>query len=215
MAHVTGHFDESALLARPTAELGRLGSRSLMLGAVGAVGVALGLVTFGDHFADAFWQSYLIGYIFWIGITLGALGILMIQHLTGGAWTMISRRVLEAATRTLPLMAVLFLPLFFNMERLYPWVNPDPNDESMAHVLYLKSIGVDIDVPLRSPAAVEATIYFTVAEALTNVARHSGAEQAHVVVRTPMRGVAVRAAGARPVELPNVPRQPALVIAAA
>ena len=89
MAHVTGHFDESALLSRPTAELGRLSSRSLMLGAIGAVGIALGLVTFGDHFADAFWQSYLIGYIFWIGITLGALGILMIQHLTGGAWTMI------------------------------------------------------------------------------------------------------------------------------
>jgi hypothetical protein len=138
MAHVTGHFDESALLSRPTAELGRLSSRSLMLGAIGAVGIALGLVTFGDHFADAFWQSYLIGYIFWIGITLGALGILMIQHLTGGAWTMISRRVLEACTRTLPLMAVLFVPIVLNMDRLYPWVNPDPNDESMQHVLHLK-----------------------------------------------------------------------------
>ena len=118
MAHVTGHLDEAALLVRPTAELGRLGSRSLMLGAVGAVGVALGLVVFGEHFASAFWQSYLIGYIFWIGITLGALGILMVQHLTGGAWTMVSRRLLEAATRTLPLMAIMFIPIALNMERL-------------------------------------------------------------------------------------------------
>ena len=57
MAHVTGHFDESALLSRPTAELGRLSSRSLMLGAIGALGIALGLVVFGDEFAEAFWQS--------------------------------------------------------------------------------------------------------------------------------------------------------------
>jgi hypothetical protein len=87
---------------------------------------------------DAFWQSYLIGYIFWLGITLGSLGIVMIQHLSGGAWTMISRRLLEASTRTLPLMAVLFLPIWFNLAKLFPWVNPDPADEKLMEVVHLK-----------------------------------------------------------------------------
>ena len=62
----------------------------------------------------------------------------MIQHLTGGAWTMASRRLLEAATRNLPLMALLFLPIWFNLATLYPWVSPNPNDEAMQEVLHLK-----------------------------------------------------------------------------
>jgi hypothetical protein len=98
-------LDEAVLMARPTTELGRLGGRAMAIAGIGIVASIVGYVTAGD----AFWQSYLIGYIFWVGITLGSLGVLMIQHLTGGAWTMISRRVLEASTRTLPLMALLFL----------------------------------------------------------------------------------------------------------
>ncbi|MGN7140151.1 sensor histidine kinase, partial [Streptomyces pseudogriseolus] len=43
---------------------------------------------------------------------------------------------------------------------------------------------VDADVPARCPASVEATAYFAVAEALTNIARHSGAGEARVTVRT-------------------------------
>ena len=42
---------------------------------------------------------------------------------------------------------------------------------------------VDVDVPGRCAASVEATAYFVVAEALTNVARHSGAAHAGVTVR--------------------------------
>ncbi|WKX19864.1 sensor domain-containing protein [Streptomyces sp. HUAS CX7] len=42
---------------------------------------------------------------------------------------------------------------------------------------------VEADVPERCAAAVEATAYFVVAEALTNVARHSGAGRASVTVR--------------------------------
>jgi len=92
MAQGTGtHLDEAMLMTRPSAELGRLSSRAMGIAVVGLAATA------GGYFAagDAFWQSYLIGYIFWIGITLGSLGILMIQHLTGGAWTMPSRRVFK------------------------------------------------------------------------------------------------------------------------
>jgi hypothetical protein len=72
---------------------------------------------------DQFFRSYLLAYIFWAGLTLGCLAILMMQYLTGGAWGIILRRALESATRTLPLLLLLFIPLLFGLHRLYIWTN--------------------------------------------------------------------------------------------
>ena len=72
---------------------------------------------------DQFFHAYLVGFIFWIGITLGSLALLMLQHLTGGAWGLVIRRVLEASTRTLPLMLILFIPIIFGLKQIYPWTN--------------------------------------------------------------------------------------------
>jgi hypothetical protein len=72
-----------------------------------------------------FFHSYLLGYLFWVGIGLGSLGILMLHHLVGGRWGYVIRRPLEAGTRTLPLLALLFLPLLAGMARLYPWARPE------------------------------------------------------------------------------------------
>src|SRR6516162_7447609 len=54
-----------------------------------------------------------------LGLTLGSLGLLMLQHLTGGIWGIVIRRPLEAASRNLPLMAALFLPILGGMKYLY------------------------------------------------------------------------------------------------
>jgi hypothetical protein len=70
-----------------------------------------------------FFRSYLVGFLFWLGISLGALAILLLQHLTGGDWGMVIRRPLEAATRTLPLGLLLFLPLAFGMRHVYEWTS--------------------------------------------------------------------------------------------
>jgi hypothetical protein len=129
MAHANGTFDEAAFLARPTAELNRLGTRAVGIAVVGIVASAAGYMTAGD----AFWQSYLIGFIFWMGITLGSLAVLMIQHLTGGAWTMASRRLLEAATRTLPLMALLFIPIWLKLDAIYAWAKPGADADPVIH----------------------------------------------------------------------------------
>jgi hypothetical protein len=72
-----------------------------------------------------FAQSYFVGYIFWLGIPVGSLALLMLQHLTGGGWGMVIRRVLEASTRTLPLMALLFIPVLLSAHSLYEWTHPD------------------------------------------------------------------------------------------
>ncbi len=100
----------------------RLQQRALTVGVLGLV-----LCVFGAfHDADQFFRSYLIGYLLALGVTLGCLGLLMLQHLTGGNWGILIRRPLEAATRTLPLLAILFLPNVYGMSKLYiHWIGPE------------------------------------------------------------------------------------------
>ena len=71
-----------------------------------------------------FFRSYLMAYMFWLGVVLGCLAILMVHHLVGGLWGMVIRRVLESSTRLLPLMLILFVPLLFGVSELYPWARP-------------------------------------------------------------------------------------------
>ena len=66
---------------------------------------------------DRFFQAYLVAYLFWLGVALGSMALLMIQHLSGGAWGVVIRRLLEAAARTLPVMAVLFVPIILGHAR--------------------------------------------------------------------------------------------------
>jgi hypothetical protein len=72
-----------------------------------------------------FYQSYLVSFIFWIGLSLGCLAILMTHYLAGGRWGYPVRRLLEAGSQTLPLMALLFIPILFGMRLLYIWMRPE------------------------------------------------------------------------------------------
>ncbi len=121
-------MNEGALFTRPTAEIARLGRGGMILGAIG-----LGLAAIGFATVDrsSFMQSYLIAFIFWIGLTLGSMAVLMVQHLTGGKWGLVSRRILEAGTRTLPLMALLFIPIWMNLPTLYKWARPEAADDEI------------------------------------------------------------------------------------
>lgn len=66
-------------------------------------------------------HTYLTAYFFWLALTLGCLSILMIHNLAGGYWGAVLRRPLEAAVTTLPLLAVLFIPIVIGLPQLYPW----------------------------------------------------------------------------------------------
>jgi len=74
-------------------------------------------------FLDQFFQSYLIAYIFVIQIALGCLIILMVHHIAGGKWGAIIQRILEAGAMTLPLLALLFIPIILGMHSLYEWTH--------------------------------------------------------------------------------------------
>jgi hypothetical protein len=70
-------------------------------------------------------QAYLVGWTFWTGIAVGSLALLMLQHMTGGGWGFVIRRVLEASTRTLPIMALLFLPIILGAHSIYEWTHQE------------------------------------------------------------------------------------------
>src|SRR5205809_3451019 len=89
--------------------------------AFGVGAMALLLAIYGAiHSPETFFPSYLMSFLLVLGLALGSLGLVMLQHLTSGHWGIIIRRPLESATRTLPLIAAFFLPiLFFGMKYLY------------------------------------------------------------------------------------------------
>jgi hypothetical protein len=94
-------------------------------GVVGALGLLLCLAGF---FADRvhFFQSYMFAFTYWGGFSIGGLGVLLMHHTVGGRWGVTIRRLLEAQMRTLPLIALLLLPvIIFGLGYLYPWARPE------------------------------------------------------------------------------------------
>lgn len=115
-------FHPESLDFTPPPVLGLIQKRSLIFG-----GVALALCAAGWAMnAAQFFRSYLMAYVLWMSVSLGCMAILMVQHLSGGGWGLVIRRILEAAAgpRVIPVMALLFLPIALGMSHLYIWTDP-------------------------------------------------------------------------------------------
>lgn len=95
--------------------------RALIVGCVFAVPSILGWIF--DY--EQFYRSYLLGYMFCFELTVGSLALLMLYHLTGGAWGTVIRRVMEAAMQNIWLMLFLFAPIIIGVRQLYPWSRPE------------------------------------------------------------------------------------------
>ncbi len=92
-------------------------SRAAIVGIAALAVTALGAIAWPAQF----FRSYLWSYVFYLGVALGSMAWLMLQYLSGGAWGLVIRRPCEAATRTLPLLALLFVPVLFGIPSLYRW----------------------------------------------------------------------------------------------
>src|ERR1700716_4422341 len=114
-AAITPHLD----LTAPEV-VRKISQRSLVIGGVFAVIAVVLAVTRPQEF----YRAYLLGFMCWLGVALGSMAILMIRHLTGGGWGVVIRRTLGAAMRTLPLLALLFVPILFAVPHIYPWAMP-------------------------------------------------------------------------------------------
>ena len=103
------------------ASVDKIRSRSLV------IGVSFSLLALIGYFTspDAFFRAYLLGFMAWLGVSLGSLGLLLVIHLTNGRWGLVIRRILEAAAKNCWIMFFFFIPLCFGVPRLYPWAKAD------------------------------------------------------------------------------------------
>jgi hypothetical protein len=110
-----------------------------------AIGALCLFASFIGGFVDpaSFFPAYLFGYIFWIGLTLGSMAILMVHFQVGGSWGFVTRRILEAGMLTLPLMVALFVPILFGLGTLFPWARPDEvrADPGLRHQAIYLNVG--------------------------------------------------------------------------
>jgi hypothetical protein len=91
-----------------------------------------------------FFRSYLLAYLCWLGVALGCMALLMIHHLTGGFWGWAIRGALEAATQSLWLLAILFLPLLLGLDRVYPWARWTPEQIEGSRILTQKHLYLNV-----------------------------------------------------------------------
>lgn len=107
---------------------------------VGLLGLALLAAGYFMVSPQQFLRSYLVGFWFAFGLSMGSLVLFMIHMVAGGAWGVMIRRLLEAGTRTIWVMWLLFLPLLILAPHLYSWADPEHASEGVRKIIELKKI---------------------------------------------------------------------------
>jgi hypothetical protein len=164
MGQATDHMHDATYA--PPASLDPLRQRSLVIGVIGLVAAGAG----GLVSPAQFFHSYLLAFLFWLAAALGGLALTMLHHMSGGGWGVVLRRIFEASARTLPWMALFFVPLVFGLNDLYPWT-----DTAMVagdHILKEKALYLNVPFFL-----VRAVLYFAIWNGLALYLTRWSAEQ--------------------------------------
>jgi len=96
--------------------------RAIALGVIGLAFVLLGIVTDPQQA----YMSYLVAYTAVLGTVLGALILVVMSYVVSASRYVVLRRLTEAIAGTLPILALLFIPLLFGLRHVYPWAMPEP-----------------------------------------------------------------------------------------
>lgn len=122
------NFDNSSFTFK---DAGKSGKTSLM------VGIVFSLAAIAGYFVDSeqFFQSYLLGYMFWLTLALGGLFFTLVNHLYGSEWNLVTRRINEAVMMSFEMLAILFIPIILGMHHLYHWTHA----EAVAHDVVLQA----------------------------------------------------------------------------
>ena len=123
--------------------------RCLVVGAAGVLACGVG----GLFDPPAFFRAWAVAYLFCLQIALGCMAILMLHYLSGGSWGIVIRRIAESAIGTLPVLALLFVPLAVGVPTLFVWARP----EAMAADPILQQKHAYLNVPFF---LVRAVCYF-------------------------------------------------------
>lgn len=163
----------------PALEL-KLASWQRRAAIVGAAGMATSVVGF---FIDVqqFHASYLLAFIYWVNISLGCLGILMLHHMVSGGWGFVVQRLAEAGARTMPLFVLLFLPIVIGLPILYPWARESAGPV-LDHIIHLKSGYLNVPFFIGRAAAY-FVIWTGAAYVLSHWSRRQDASADHSLTR--------------------------------
>lgn len=118
----------------------------IVAGLAGVLAV-LGFVLIGMKGPEGkvyFMRAYLVGFMWCLGATLGCMALLMVQHITGGKWGLVMRRLFEAGSRNLWYVALLFIPLALSVKILYPWTNPSGLTLHGQHAAHVREVYLNI-----------------------------------------------------------------------
>jgi hypothetical protein len=117
---------------------------------------------------EQFFFSYLVAWLYWAGLSIGSISLLLLHNLTGGKWGDLIRPILRAAAAALPLMALLFLPIVLQPERLYEWANPSAveHDPILQHKAPYLNVGF-----FQIRAAIYFALWFALLALLRRQAR--------------------------------------------
>src|SRR5271165_4708206 len=77
----------------------------------GVIGVIVLLLSLGDQ--KVFFQAYLYGWMFWISMTIGCFGFMLLHNFVRGSWGFPVIRLFEAGAKMMPIMGIAFLPILF------------------------------------------------------------------------------------------------------
>ena len=113
------------------AELKRWGALALGVGGISAIILLVVGLLFDQK--EIALRAWLLGFMFACGLGVGGLGILHLQYLTGGAWGVVIRRIVEACSRTIPYLAILFIPIAVGVYNLYEWSHINKTDPIVMH----------------------------------------------------------------------------------
>jgi hypothetical protein len=112
------------------------GGRRWILGGGVAGGVGLLLTFIGMAISPRpALLAYLVAYVFWLGLALGAVALVMANHATGARWNVTIRRFGETAGATVPLFILLFIPLLLGAKHLWTWIAPDNPGRELREML--------------------------------------------------------------------------------
>jgi len=139
--------------ATPFTGGGRLVGLSAAVAAVGLGLTALG----GTWDPKRALGAYLVAFVYWLGIALGALILLGAFHAAKARWPVVLRRFLETIPQVIPLFAVLFIPIALGAKTLFVWADPHGLTGELAHAVHHKAPYLNLPFFL-----VRAAVYFAV-----------------------------------------------------
>ncbi|MFK7988675.1 MAG: hypothetical protein AB8I08_21830 [Sandaracinaceae bacterium] len=97
-----------------------------VLGGIGAVACALGAMNDPHRFAF----SWLFAFMAFLALGLGGLFITIMLNLTAASWGVTVRRTAEMLAIGLPVFAILWVPIAFSTQELYPWATHHGDDHA-------------------------------------------------------------------------------------